>query len=200
MKRHGTLAKSLDLEAYRNREVDTATIRGARGVGGAIVQADECGETYVVSTSGRTTSGPGSTVTTVGPRDQRGRPRRQSAQVLPSQPPGLGGASNFPELRRSETDAPPGLTVTVPKELIPGETTEVVFVGVNLSETPLTEIVAVSEADVTVDDPRVTLANAAWVEDPSTVGVDPRYDAITADVTLDSDTVPGSLIFYGVEA
>lgn len=178
------------------REAFPATVRGVRG-SATILQDRECGDTF--DAAGGAKVGPGSTVTTVRPRDARGRPIGRSVQVLPSVALGEAGSASAPDVRRTEIDAAPALTAADPEVIPAGETTEVTFIGLGLSESPLTAIVAVVEAAIDTDDPRVTIENAAWIADPQALGIAAGFQAITADVTVDAGASPGSLIHYAVE-
>lgn len=178
------------------REAFPAKVRGVRGAA-TILQDAECGDTF--DAAGPTSVGPGSTVTTVRPRDSRGRPVGRSVQVLPSVALGQAGSASAPDVRRTEIDAAPTLTAADPEVIPAGDTTSVTFIGLGLVEDPLTVIVAVIEAAIDTDDPRITIDNAAWVADPQAQGIAAGFQAISADVTVDAGASPGSLIHYAVE-
>jgi hypothetical protein len=122
------------------REAFPATVRGVRGAA-TILQDRECGDTF--DAAGPTSVGPGSTVTTVRPRDARGRPFARSVQILPSVALGEAGSASAPDVRRTEIDAAPTLTAADPDPIPAGDTTSVTFIGLGLVEEPLTVIVAV---------------------------------------------------------
>lgn len=178
------------------REAFPAKVRGVRGAI-TILQDDECADTF--EGSGPTSVGPGAQLTTIRPRDSRGRQVPRRVQILPSVSVGQGGTASFPGFRRTETDSVPVLTVADPEVIPAGETAEVTFIGLGLAEEPLTIIVPVTEADVDVDDERVTVENAAWITDPQSQGIEEGFQAITADVTVAADAVVGTRIHYAIE-
>jgi hypothetical protein len=194
-RRNATLVDQLGREAGRNREARVSTIRGARGARTELTDP-ECGDT--LTATGLVTVGPGESVTTIRPRDNFGRPLRNTAQALPDQGVGTGGFAAFQGTRRSADVDVPVLSAADPEELIPGETTPTVFFGTGLRESPLDVISAVLEGEPATPDPRVTVENLAWVVDPEAAGGGPGQLAITGDVTLDLSTTEGSQIFYNV--
>jgi len=195
--RNATLRGQLENEAGMRREAFRSTVLGARG-NRTVLADSECSDP--LTAAGVVTVGPGEKVVTVRPQDSRGRRLAGVVQVLPDQPPAIGGAAVFPGTRRSSAGDPVALAGAIPDVAPAGLTTETLFVGTGLREDPLSVITAVSGDNPEQIDDEVLVEGLVWVADPQAADPDigPGMQAIRGDVVVEGGAYVGRAIFFAI--